>query len=554
MFTKVLMLSCLTLAVGQLPADVWPTNQRSFKIPIDIQPQRRPEIRQLFLYVSSDEGKSWQQYQAIAPTQDGFSFHAKQDGSYWFRAAVINQNGKQEPDNIYRGKPDQKVHIDTVSPVVQIVAANRESGGVLVRWEIQEKYPDTKSMKLKYRPADAASDWQEVKVTPAPTGQFFVTVSNPNPLVFRLELRDLAGNFSYTDKPVPGLVGSNGTQLTGFQSTDTAPGVVPPAAKTVEQPLAAAPSPPAVAPPVESKQPVPPPTLPEAAPAAAPPQPPVPAASAAPSAVGQATWDSMGNAPRLPPRTETKPAAAVAATTSSGLPHQSLKPGEVTMATPQKPLPPVRIVNSTELTLDYELTNIGPSGIGKVVLFVTQDDGMTWHALADDPTVTASMREGKYKRTLLLPGEGVYGFALRVWSRAGLGKAAPQTGEIPEMRVEVDLTPPEAILFAPIPDAEHKDALLITWEARDRNLAATPIALEWAHSPNGPWESIQTNLPNEGRFSWQLTSRVPARVYLRLKVQDKAGNIGAAVTNEPQLADLSVPESRLVDVAPVGRP
>ena len=35
----------------------------------------------------------------------------------------------------------------------------------------------------------------------------------------------------------------------------------------------------------------------------------------------------------------------------------------------------MQIVNTTQVSLDYEVNKVGPSGIGKVELWVTQDDG-----------------------------------------------------------------------------------------------------------------------------------------------------------------------------------
>ena len=35
-----------------------------------------------------------------------------------------------------------------------------------------------------------------------------------------------------------------------------------------------------------------------------------------------------------------------------------------------------------------------------------------------------------------------------------------------------------------------RDALLLTWNATDRNLAPNPIWLQYAEGPNGPWQTI----------------------------------------------------------------
>jgi hypothetical protein len=214
----------------------------------------------------------------------------------------------------------------------------------------------------------------------------------------------------------------------------------------------------------------------------------------------------------------------------------------------------VQILNSTELTLDYELAKVGPSGIGKVELWLTEDDGQSWQRWAEDPEAAASMRGGKYQRRIELPREGVFGFRLVVLSHAGLGEPPPKPGDPPEMRVEVDITQPRAQLYCQ-PDPQRENALLLRWECEDKNLAACPVTLEWSDEPQGTWKEIAAKLPaTPGWYSWKLPEGVPVLVYLRLTVWDTAGNKAVAVTPTPQLADLAKPVGHLLRIAPTPRP
>src|ERR1051326_5380080 len=95
-------LTCLMLIAGQVPQEFDVAfKDRVFRIPIDIEPQRRQEITRFILYVSRNGGKTWQEDTTAAADKEGFVFSAPADGVYWFRAAAINRLGKQEPDNIY---------------------------------------------------------------------------------------------------------------------------------------------------------------------------------------------------------------------------------------------------------------------------------------------------------------------------------------------------------------------------------------------------------------------------------------------------------------------
>ena len=206
------------------------------------------------------------------------------------------------------------------------------------------------------------------------------------------------------------------------------------------------------------------------------------------------------------------------------------------------------------------MNNVGPAGVEKVILYITHDDGQVWKefakddSVAHDPALGTAKRQMTYERTVRLPGEGVFGLTIRVKRRYEHRDLKPKSGEVPEMRIEVDQTAPEAILYAPRRDKNHKDSLLIHWVAKDRNLHSNPITLEWARELNGPWETIQTNLPNSGSYSWEIKPGMPAFAFLRLKVLDLARNEGVAVTQEPLLIDLSEPKGTLVGISVPGAP
>src|SRR5205807_7222696 len=48
-------------------------------------------------------------------------------------------------------------------------------------------------------------------------------------------------------------------------------------------------------------------------------------------------------------------------------------------------LPPLKLVNSKEVVLEYQLDKVGPSGVGSVELWLTDNDGQSWQRFAEDP-------------------------------------------------------------------------------------------------------------------------------------------------------------------------
>jgi hypothetical protein len=222
----------------------------------------------------------------------------------------------------------------------------------------------------------------------------------------------------------------------------------------------------------------------------------------------------------------------------------------------------VQLVNYRQVKLEFDVGKFGPSGLGGVDVYMTTDDGATWAKAPADQSAAlpaaADVKSGAPVHgavTVQLNKEDVtYGFYLVVKSKAGLGKPAPRNGiDLPQVRIEVDTTAPEAELYRPEPDPEKRNTVVLGWKASDKNLAGAPISLEYAASKDGPWEYIGApELPNSGRFSWTVPDNMPASVYLRLTVRDTAGNKAVAQTGEPVLIDLSVPEISNIGLGAAG--
>jgi hypothetical protein len=227
-------------------------------------------------------------------------------------------------------------------------------------------------------------------------------------------------------------------------------------------------------------------------------------------------------------------------------------------------LPPIRYVNSPQVFLDYSVGQVGPSGVSEVQAFITQDNGTNWqpwaqvHHVGQPTEVDPSKGPDTLRRMTLqvdLPGEGLYGMFLVVKSGVGKSKPPPAKGTPPQVRFEVDLEEPKGNLYAPEIVPGSKDAVVLFWDASDRNLTDTPISLEWAEHPNGPWEGIgPPELPNDGRFVWSVPPKTPPMVYLRLRIRDRAGNVGHAQSDRPISIDLHTPEVVEVNVSQTSRP
>ena len=199
-------------------------------------------------------------------------------------------------------------------------------------------------------------------------------------------------------------------------------------------------------------------------------------------------------------------------------------------------MPAKQIVNDREILLEYELSKVGPSGIGTVELWLSKDGGQTWcDEPFEDPDPKASTSGGKYQRTLLLPGDGVFGLYMVVRNSVGLGKPKPKPGYVPEMIIEVDTTQPKAESRSQ-PVIGQQDTVLLKWTAEQRIWLPT----------RSPWSGRRSRTGN-GTPSAVRTCRTPALINGSCRCRYRAG-IFAAAGQRHQVT----PEARWL--ASTGRP
>src|SRR5262245_45404391 len=148
MGTGILAWACLLLGPNAPADDVVHFNQRGFQIPITVQPSRRAEVKDLVLYSSRDQGRTWKKVGMAKPDKPGIDFLAEEDGMHWFSIAVIDHRNYQDPPDISKAAVGQKILIDTVRPQVRLLTADRSCAGVLVGAEASGDRPDWATFRL----------------------------------------------------------------------------------------------------------------------------------------------------------------------------------------------------------------------------------------------------------------------------------------------------------------------------------------------------------------------------------------------------------------------
>lgn len=496
-------------AKGQSPETVQPvyTNKARFRIPFryDAAEMQRIGAKEIRLYLSSDRGKNWQLSRQANPQAGKFDFQAPSSGEYWFAVRTLDgRNQLYPPTKVLT--PGLKVIVDSTPPTLAVQLAQAQPGKVKMTWQSNDPNLDVSTLRLEYIQA-GSEKWEMVSVIPQANGQTAWTVPQGGFVAVRGQIFDLAGNVQQTQSQIrlqpaaavpnlkdpiatPGLNNS----FVG-EPNATLPPVVPNPFQGNSEGNAASP---AMVPASPEFNPTPQDNL-------------------------------ITNSPERTPDILNK--------VPQNTPQATGNPPKITKHT--------RVVNSRKFHIGYKVEDVGPSGVGDVELFITEDDGANWYKYGNDA-------DRKSPFEVETPRDGIFGFALRVHSGAGLAGDPPKRGEKPSIVVVVDNTPPQVqLLSADQGRGKDLNRVVIRWTVSDDFPSETPVALSYTSDPNGVWEPISGWMANEGEYTWNAGPNTPTRLYFRVTARDAAGNMNRAQTMQPVVVDLSKPSARIVDVESV---
>ncbi len=494
------------------------TRQMLFTIPFQVEPQQQSaqEPVEVQLFASADRGVTWHPYAKEAPTAQHFAFRAAGDGEYWFAVRTLDRSGRLRPERI--DGPALRVVVDTTLPRLRLQAWRGQAGQISAQWEIDELNPRSDSLSIQYR-TDPNGPWQPVALDPrqldrqglAATGSSYkgevtwLPGAGSAAVQIRAEVADSAGNQAVshahldplaTAGPLPPHTADD--RSSPWRASDANAG---PGNRTADRTM--------------------------------------PGERYSDNRYPDDRYNSMsGYPPQGPVAAETHP--AVANRYASPIDTQ-VDQGRASRG------PRPRMVNSRLFELDYDVGSVGPSGIAKVELWGTRDNGLTWRSYALD-------NDNRSPMLVNVNGEGLYGFRVVVASGAGLGGQPPQSGELPDIVIGVDTTKPTTrILSADRGVGAESGHLIVSYEAADSMLALRPISLLYGPTSAGPWTPIVSGIENSGRYAWPIVQRTPQGIYLRLEARDEAGNIGTTETTERFTLDRSRPTVEIRNVRPMGQ-
>ena len=203
---RTLSVICVCLLAGgvawldvsaQEPAGAIFFQHRQFKIPFK-NDQKSLGVTQVRLYVSNDQGRSWQFTATAAPEEQHFRFSTPQDGNFWFAVQTVDAQGKSHPPATTDLKANLRVIVDSTPPSVQVQALPaRGNVEVGVAWKVTDdgisdlSLPDAWAWNIA---SPGAAAWIPLAV-PGSAPASSTGTRTPTPQIeVRVSARDRAGN------------------------------------------------------------------------------------------------------------------------------------------------------------------------------------------------------------------------------------------------------------------------------------------------------------------------------------------------------------------------
>ncbi len=487
-------------ALGQTPDAVKPvfTNKTRFRIPFryDAAEMQRIGAKEIRMYQSMDQGRTWKLSRQANPQAGKFDFEAPAPGEYWFAVRTLDGRNQLYPPG-QAMSPGLKVVVDTTAPTLAIQLGQAQAGKVKMSWQANDPNLDVSTLRLEYIQG-GAERWEMVSVIPQANGQTAWSVPQGGFVAVRGQILDLAGNVQQAQsqvriEPAAAVPNLNDPIATPGPNNSLAESPGPAMPPEMPNPFDAG---------------LPGPQTPPANPGFNPPE-------------DNLISNSAGTTPNVLNK-------SVSPTQATGLPPKTSKD--------------TRVVNSKMFHIGYKVDDVGPSGVGDVELYITEDDGAKWFRYGSDP-------DRKSPFQVKTPHDGIYGFALRVHSGAGLAADPPRPGEKPQIVVVVDNTPPSVkLLSADQGRGKNLNQVVLRWSIAEDHPAEQPVSLAYTDDPNGKWEAITGWISDAGEFVWNAGPKTPSRLFFRVTARDAAGNLDYSQTTEPVIVDLSKPSAQIVDV------
>jgi hypothetical protein len=168
---------------------------RSFRVPFNVGSDGA-KLKDIQLYVSANQGLSWEPVGHAPPDRAFFSFTAPSDGLYWFAVQTFDLMNRPYPQNMQGAPASVKVIVDSVLPTVSVQALAPRGNELGVSWTVRDENFNANqgdAIRLDYRSLNPGANWIPLNV-PLGANQCYWIPNAAGPIDVRVQARDRAGN------------------------------------------------------------------------------------------------------------------------------------------------------------------------------------------------------------------------------------------------------------------------------------------------------------------------------------------------------------------------
>lgn len=517
-----------------------------FKIPFNIE-AHSADLKQVQLWVSNDQGDTWQMHGSARPDAKHFDFRAAAEGLYLFSVQTVDATGIVVPSN----GPPLKVFVDTTKPDTAVRADINSTGELVVDVRVFDENLDLGTAVLKMR-TDRDSQWKNLElpelteVEDITQGQVTTRVGLCREVAVVFAISDKASNTgeaSYKlDMPRTAQGDSEMTLASNRQG-----GLLPSKAASQSD--------------INQGRATTPPIIPGAIawkPSSGFAEAPQPQAGSADTTVvdlpgpgrlasaegNELSLDGPGGLDLESGSAEELPLPHPVATTVP-TPEEALVEKREEVVTDLSSFGQAFHCKSRAFSLDYSVDALGGSTLADVELWGTEDGGRTWQQWGSDPD-----RQSPFD--VQVGNDGMFGFRMVIVGANGLVSNRPKDGDSADVWINVDTSVPSAKITRAVYGEGPEDGMLvIDYKCQDGHLVDRPIALSFSETIDGPWNTIATGLKNTGIYLWKANPNLPERIYIRIEAVDKSGNIGMHRLDLPIDTKGLAPRGRIQGFRPI---